>query len=121
LQFDPWFLQSHCVVSWLYHVAPWRFKSCQGQWKVFWTTLFVPLWFISFSYALKALSILGHSRAYLPHFPLMGSSNRTNKRLPPSLNSSKECKATCISGSSLGSKIYSFLFTLLGSHGMFLY
>lgn len=84
-------------------------------------TLFVPLWFISFSYALKALSILGHSGAYLPHFPFMGSSNGTNKTLPPSLNSSKECKATCINGSSLGSRIYSFLFTLLGSHGRLLY
>lgn len=43
------------------------------------------------------------------------------QNIAPSLNSSKECKATCISGSSLGSRIYSFLFTLLGSHARLLY
>ncbi len=107
--------------SWLYHVAPWRFKRCQGKPKVLWTTLFVPLWFLSSSCASKTLSILGYFGAYLPPFPLMGSSNGTNKESPPSLNSSKECKATCISSFLLGSRIYLFLLFFLGAMGGPLY
>ncbi len=104
-----------CFVS-LHH------KSLKGikEGQKFLGVLFASFWLIFSSWVSNVLSTFGRFWACLPPLPLMGWFKRTNKESPSLLDSSKKCKSTCTSNSSLGSGTCSFSLFLFGVKEVFL-